>query len=163
LERDEIPRYVADASVAVKWFVKEEDSPKAHGLKQLFQEGRIDLEAPSLLLYEVATALRFHPIAKFTSAKVGTVIDSLDKLQITREPTLKEWTTAFTLSQENSISIYDAAYIGFAIEGNRKMITADSKLIAKIDPARTKAQLSLLAETDLGQISPQEPKHLQRQ
>lgn len=162
MERDEIPRYVPDASVAVKWFVEEEDSPKAHGLKQLFQEGRIDLEAPSLLLYEVASALRFHPVVRFTSAKVGTVMDSLERLQITREPTSKEWTTAFTLSQENSISIYDAAYIGFAVEGNRKLITADSKLIAKIDPTKSKVQLSLLAETDLDQDVRKEPYRLSR-
>ena len=157
MERNAIPRYVPDASVAVKWFVKEDDSAKAHGLKQLFQEGRIDLEAPSLLLYEVASALRFHPVVKFSSAKVRTVMNSLGKLQITREPTLKEWTTAFTISQENSISIYDAAYIGFALEGNGKMITADSKLITRIDPAKTKAQISLLADTDLDPTSYEEP------
>ena len=141
----------------MKWFVKEDDSAKAHGLKQLFQEGRVDLDAPSLLLYEVASALRFHPTVKFTSAKVGTVMNSLRKLQITREPTLKEWTTAFKISQENSISIYDAAYISFAVEGNRRMITADSKLISKIDSSKTKARLSLLADMDLDPTSYDKP------
>jgi len=158
LERDAIPRYVPDASVAVKWFVKEEGSLKAQVLKELFQEGQIDLEAPSLLLYEVASALRFHPVVKFTSAKLGTAMNSLVKLQITREPTTREWTTSFILSQENSISIYDAAYVGFAVEGNKELITADSKLIAKIDPSKTNVKLSLLADADLDQISQRSAK-----
>lgn len=157
MERNESPKYVPDASVVVKWFVKEDDTAKAHELKQLFQEGRIDLEAPSLLLYEVVSALRFHPIVKFTSAKLGTVMNSLGKLQITREPTLKEWTAAYRISEENSISIYDAAYVGFAVEGNRKMITADSKLISRIDLTKTKVQLFLLADTDPDPTSCEEP------
>ena len=150
MERNEIQGYVTDASVAVKWFVREEGSAKARELKQLFQAGRIDLEAPSLLLYEVASALRFHPVARFTSEKLGSAMNSLAKLQITREPTTREWTTAFTLSQENSISVYDAAYIALAAEGKRKMITADSKLITKLDSLKTRAELVLLSDTDLG-------------
>jgi predicted nucleic acid-binding protein len=149
LERDKIPRYVPDASVAVKWFVREEDSAKARRFKELFQEGRLDLEAPSLLLYEVASALRFHPVAKFNSAQLRTVMESLESLQITRDPSPREWTTAFTLSLENSISIYDAVYIGFVGQGNARMVTADSKLIARIHPAETKAKLASLTEVDL--------------
>jgi predicted nucleic acid-binding protein len=148
LERNEIPRYVPDASIAVKWFVKEEDSSGARRLKELFQEGAVDLEAPSLLSYEVASALRFHPVAKLTPAQFRTVMESLEGLQITREPTQREWTTAFMLSLENSISIYDAVYVGFAVQGNSKMVTADTTLTTRIKRPETKARLTSLAELD---------------
>jgi predicted nucleic acid-binding protein len=128
LEREEIPRYVPDASIAVKWFVKEEDSPRARGLKDAYLEGSIGLEAPSLLNYEVASAIRFHRVAKFNSLQFQTVMESLDELQITREPSRKEWNSALTLSIENSISMYDAVYLAFATQGNSKMVTADDTL-----------------------------------
>jgi predicted nucleic acid-binding protein len=149
LERDEIPRYVPDASIAVKWFVREENSTKARSLKGLFQEGAIDLDAPSLLSYEVASALRLHPVAKLTPAQFRTVMESLKDLQITREPTHREWSTALTLSLENSISIYDAVYVAFAVEGDSKMVTADTTLTTRIKPPETKARLTSLGELDL--------------
>jgi predicted nucleic acid-binding protein len=149
LERNEIPRYVPDASIAVKWFVKEEDSARARRLKELFQEGAIDLEAPSLLSYEVASALRFHPIAKLTPAQFRTVIESLENLQITREPTESEWTSAFMVSLENSLSIYDAVYVGFAVHGDSKIVTADTTLLTRIKSPETRARLILLAELEL--------------
>jgi predicted nucleic acid-binding protein len=149
LERNQIPRYVPDASVVVKWFVKEEDSEKARRLKELFQEGVVDLEAPSLLSYEVASALRFHPIAKLTAAQLRTVMESLEELQIARELTQTEWAAAFMLSLDNSISIYDAVYVSFAVQSNSKMVTADTRLATKITLPKAKATLSSLSELDL--------------
>ena len=86
MEREEIRQYVTDASIAVKWFVDEADSSRARKLKGLYLEGAINLEAPSLLNYEVASALRFHPVAKLTSSQFRTVMDSLEELQISRDP-----------------------------------------------------------------------------
>ena len=90
MERSEIPRYVPDASVAVKWFIEEEDSRSARRLRELFQQGTIDLDAPSLLTYEVASALRFRPVARFTPRQLRGVTESLEGLQITREPSDRE-------------------------------------------------------------------------
>jgi hypothetical protein len=36
-------------------------------MRELFQQGTIDLDAPSLLTFEVASALRFHPKQDFFS------------------------------------------------------------------------------------------------
>ncbi|MDJ0272650.1 MAG: type II toxin-antitoxin system VapC family toxin [Candidatus Caldarchaeum sp.] len=51
---------VIDASVAVKWFNKEEYSDDADRLKDAHVRGRIRLAAPELLLYEVLNALRYN-------------------------------------------------------------------------------------------------------
>lgn len=148
MERNEVPRYVLDASIAVKWYVAEEESARARELRKLFHQGAIELEAPSLLRYEVASALRFHPVAKFTPTQFRTVMDSLRELQITREPTEREWTTAFALSLENSISIYDAVYISFAVHGKSRMITADRELSTRVK-SQIKANLTSLSALHL--------------
>lgn len=149
MERSEIPRYVADASIAVKWFIEERETPKARKLRQLFQDAAIDLEAPSLLGYEVASALRFHPVARLTSKQFRTVMESLDDIQIMREPNKREWTVAFELSQQNPISIYDAIYVAFALCGDSKMITADAALLAKLKSHETRQVVTTLSGLSL--------------
>jgi predicted nucleic acid-binding protein len=146
LERSEIPRYVPDASVAVKWFIEEEDSRSARRLRELFQQGTIELDAPSLLTYEVASALRFHPVARFTSRQLRGVTESLEGLQITREPTNREWATAFALSLDNPISIYDAVYVAFAVQGRSQMVTADRILTARLKSPETKQRTVKLSD-----------------
>ena len=146
MERSEIPRYVADASVAVKWFIEEEDSRFARRLRELFQHGAIDLDAPSLLTYEVVSALRFHPVARFTPRQLRGVIESLEGLQITREPSDREWATAFALSLENPISIYDAVYVAFAVHGHSQLVTADRILMTRLKSAETKQRTSKLSD-----------------
>jgi predicted nucleic acid-binding protein len=149
LERSEIPRYIPDASVAVKWFIEEKDSRPARRLRDLYQEGAIDLDAPSLLKYEVASALRFHPVARFTPKQLRGVMKSLEDLQITREPSDREWVTAFTLSLENPISIYDAVYVAFAVHGHSQMVTADAILTKRLKSAETTRRAIMLGDLAL--------------
>jgi predicted nucleic acid-binding protein len=149
LERSEIPRYIPDASVAVKWFIEEKDSRPARRLRDLYQEGAIDLDAPSLLKYEVASALRFHPVARFTPKQLRGVMKSLEDLQIIREPNDSEWATTFAVSLENSISIYDAVYVAFAINGRSQMITADKVLVTRLKSAETRLRTTMLADLAL--------------
>lgn len=150
MERNEIQRYIPDASVAVKWFIDEQDSEKARLLKDSFSKGAIDLESPSLLQYETASALRFHPVVKFRPDQFLTVMRSLEGLQITREPTPIEWATAHKLTLENPISIYDSIYIAFAIRDQAIMVTADAALANKVKGApQTKQKLMLLRDMHL--------------
>lgn len=148
MERDQISRYVPDASIAVKWFVEEEESEKARRLKQHFQNGKIELEAPSLLMYEVASALRFHPVARFTPSQFRTVLESLNDMQILRDPSSRDWGLAFELSLQNPISVYDAIYIGFAEQRRSMMVTADATLRDKLKPDAGK-NVIMLADMNL--------------
>ena len=49
-------KFVADASVILKWFSKfgEDDLQKALQLREDFRKRRIDLFAPELLMYEIS-------------------------------------------------------------------------------------------------------------
>ena len=149
MERSKISRYVPDASVAVKWFIEERDTSRALLLKEMFEDGRIDLEAPSLLGYEVASALRFHPEARVTLRQFRAVREALNDMQITREPSDVEWITAFRLTLDNPISIYDAVYLGFAISRKSKMITGDKTLLAKLRSPQAKENVLMLADLAL--------------
>ncbi len=148
MERKQIPRSVTDASVAVKWFIEEKDTPRAVRLKELYENGQIELEAPSLLGYEVAFALRFHPKIRITLKQFLGVTEVLDQMQITREPNDIEWATAFHLSLENPVSVYDAVCLSFALSGTSKMLTADTSLITKLKTTEAKRNVIML--TDLG-------------
>jgi predicted nucleic acid-binding protein len=149
LERKQVQRFITDASVAVKWFVDEQETQIALKLKQLFEEGEVDLEAPSLLGYEVASALRFHPKVSLTLKQFRGVREALDQMQISREPNEREWNMAFRLSLENMVSLYDAVYVAFALSGRCKLVTADASLLSKLRSLDAKQNVVTLADLDL--------------
>jgi predicted nucleic acid-binding protein len=149
LERKQVQRYITDASVAVKWFVEEQETRNALKLKQLFEDGELDLEAPSLLSYEVASALRFHPKINLTLNQFAAVREALDQMQISREPNQREWTMAFRLSLENALSIYDAIYVAFALSRRSKMVTADASLLSRLKSPDARQNVMILADLDL--------------
>lgn len=145
MERKQIPRYITDASVAVKWFIEETDTPQAVNLKALFEKGEVDLEAPSLITYEVASALRFHAKVQLAPKEFLSAIEVLTDLQITREPNDLEWSTTLQLSTQNPISVYDAVYLSFAIHRDAKMVTADSSLLRNLRAPETRESVMLLS------------------
>ncbi|MEM0011159.1 MAG: type II toxin-antitoxin system VapC family toxin, partial [Candidatus Bathyarchaeia archaeon] len=51
-------KVVADASVIVKWIIPEDYTEDALRLRDDFLDGKIDIHAPSIILLEVANALR---------------------------------------------------------------------------------------------------------
>ena len=146
MERNQIPRYIIDASVAVKWFVEETDTRRAVRLKERFENGQVDLEAPSLLTYEVASALRFHPKIQLTLKQLHGAVEALEQMQIVHEPNQDEWTTAFRLSLENPISIYDAAYLSLADNRTAKMVTSDTKFLTNLKSAGVRQHVILLRD-----------------
>jgi len=73
VERPQV--FVVDASVAVKWYVGEEDRDKALDVREDYLEGKIDLASPALVLYELFNALRYHPA--LSPADVARYMDSL--------------------------------------------------------------------------------------
>jgi predicted nucleic acid-binding protein len=149
LERKQVQRYITDASVALKGFVEEQETQNALKLKQLFEDGQIDLEAPSLVGYDVASALRFHPKVSLILKQFRAVREALDQMQISREPNERKWNTAFRLSLENVVSIYDAVYVAFALSGRSKMVTADASLLSKLKFPEAKQNVVMLVDLGL--------------
>jgi len=129
LEESPIRRYVVDASVAVKWFVPEEHADSARRLKRIYEEGKADILSPPLILFEVANALRYHPIVTLTVDELVTATETLRDMAIIVEMSRQMWTKTFEISRTEGITTYDAAYLGLAVLSDAMFVTADSKLV----------------------------------
>jgi len=64
---------ILDASVAAKWFLKREKyGSDAIRLRQDYEAGKVDLSAPSLILYEDCSAIRkIKDIAREKASKLA--------------------------------------------------------------------------------------------
>jgi len=111
----------------VKWFVPEEDSEQAKQLKRDYENGETDITSPQLILFEVANALRYHPVVRLNEVDLVTAVESLKDLAIIVEMDRTNWVKTFELSRTEGISIYDAAYLSLAELNGAKFVTADRR------------------------------------
>lgn len=133
---------VIDASVAVKWFIPEEDGEKALMIRNRHIEGGITLVAPDLLIYEVANALNYHPEIK--NSDIEEDLRALFLVDLELIPPSSELTASITLrSRQLGISVYDSSYLALAETIGTNLVTADKKLCDKLKNTR---QLLLLSE-----------------
>ncbi len=119
--------FIVDASVAVKWYVKEEMRDTALRLREDFVSELIGLEAPSLILYEVGNALRHHPAS--AAADCADAVRQLRNLGLTiheLDDTLIDMAAA--LAFDEKLTFYDAVYLALAKSLEAKLITANGKL-----------------------------------
>jgi predicted nucleic acid-binding protein len=142
LEKSQI--FILDASVAVKWYVKEEMRDIALKLRKDFVSDLIDLEAPNLILYEIGNALRHHP--------GSTAIDCTEAVQqlrnigiILHELNDNLIDESASLSYKENITFYDAAYVALAKTLGTKLVTADTNLFEKLS-RENKSRIMLLKE-----------------
>lgn len=122
---------VLDASAAAKWFLNEEDTEKAIALRDAHVEGRVNLTAPDLIVYEVANALHYHP--KVTNQELNASLRDFLELELDLVPPSREFCarTADT-ARKLAVSIYDASYIALSDLVATNLVTADRKLHGKI-------------------------------
>jgi len=145
LARKETRAYIVDASVAVKWFVDEEESDKARLVRDHFVDGRLRLIAPDLLKYEVASALRYHPVVQIDPPSLITAMDAIENYQFLITPPREAWNAAIRFCYESKISPYDAVYLALSHTMNVPLLTADMKLIDTLAPDR-KAMVTSLSK-----------------
>ena len=124
-------KYVIDASITVKWFSTfgEDDLAKADKLLQDYVDGSCDFMAPTLIVYELANALRFNP-----NLKVGDIkraIKDFFELQITLEDPSQYMNSAIGLAFTYSLTVYDAVYAALAQVTGIPLITADYQFYTK--------------------------------
>lgn len=86
-----------------------------------------DLHAPSLLDYEVASALRGHAVGgKLASVQLEDAMEDFTDLRIERYP-LSTMIRDVLALREN-FTVYDAAYVVLAQALDLPLVTADEKL-----------------------------------
>jgi predicted nucleic acid-binding protein len=142
-----LERIVIDASVATKWFVPERNGDRALRLRELYLGGALELMAPTLIYYEVANALRFHPYHRLSEAELLKAITALKNMQIAVEPVIKTWFKAFEISIINDISIYDSIYLATSLSFGTKLIISDKEMFRRLSSSM-RDNVSLLEELD---------------
>lgn len=120
---------VVDSCVAVKWVVREEHSDKA--IELLSRD--LQLIAPDFVLMEIANALwknvkRGLLAPDGASARLADVRGFFNKLLPTPDLVLE----AFALGDAVDVPVYDCAYVVAARRAGARLVTADSRLVAKL-------------------------------
>lgn len=132
---------VVDASVAVKWIVPEEQEVSAEAL--LFSDAR--WIAPEFLMIEVAnvlcTKMRSGRL-ELTHARSG-----LEFIKSTIERFVADGELmgrAFEIAVDLDHPIYDCLYIACAEREQAQMVTADRRLVSKLDGSRYQKHVQVL-------------------
>lgn len=105
--------FIVDASVALKWYVKEKMREKALKLRDDFVSGLIELEAPSLILSELGNAMRHHPAS--TASDRSEAVKQLRNLGLVIHElydTLVDTTANFALREKSTF--HDVSSVGLA-------------------------------------------------
>jgi predicted nucleic acid-binding protein len=119
-----------DASVVVKWYIDEVDSPIAH---RLLEDGE-DLMAPGLLAVEVCSvAWRHARGGDITRAQGLEIAEDLGKGLIKLHATAPLAPRATAMALDLDHAIYDCFYLALADREGATLVTADHRFLDKLE------------------------------
>lgn len=121
--------YVIDASVAIKWFLKETFSEKARSLLTTDTEWII----PKLFFLETTAILtkKFRR-RELSASQVRHIFDVLQSVPFTIYEDRTLLSAALSLSLNTHTSVYDSMYLTLAISEQTTFITADKRFANRI-------------------------------
>lgn len=122
--------WVIDASVVLKWyFPDEEGAEQALSLLRDHVEEKVELQAPSLIDYEVLNgvlvALRK---GRLQGEQMIHIVENFQKVAVHREEVGELFPRILSLSESYGRSAYDASYLALAEARGAGLITADRRL-----------------------------------
>ena len=123
---------VVDASIAVKWVVEEDGTPLALMLRR-----EAKLIAPDLLIAECANIL-WKKVQRNELSKEEALLAArlLQGAEIELLPTRSSMEAATRIAIELDHPAYDCVYLALAIHNGCKFVTADERLLRKLDHRR---------------------------
>ncbi len=124
---------ILDSSVVIKWFRRYEILYKqAIELRQSYLDGDLFIIVPDILIYEIANVLRHKP--DMNPSKVQQAVQSLFDMGIEIQHIgLDIIEKGITIAYIYDITVYDAAFVAFAESLEIDLITADEKLVQKLN------------------------------
>ena len=127
---------VVDASVVVKWVLKEKGRPGALQLLEDYRGGQAHLLAPSLVVAEVGNALWKHvQRGALDHDQAATAFRFvLGNLPILEESEVVS-EVALELAVAHGCTYYDCLYLALAMEWRCDLITADEKFFFAVHRA----------------------------
>lgn len=131
-----VPRLVVDASVAVKWYLPDEEyTVQARGVFRRYERGEIKLAAPTHIRYEVASAITVATrgrAPRLTLEQGRQAIEEFLALDLETTGDTKIVRLAYGLAHEYGCAFYDALYLALAQEMGVPFITADGRLYRRV-------------------------------
>jgi predicted nucleic acid-binding protein len=120
---------VVDTSVAIKWYVPEEDSADA---VRLLDSG-ISFSAPDLIGPELANTLwKKVRRGEITGDEASAIVAAFEKLDVEIYPSAALLPAALNLALSLDRSVYDSLYVALAVARDCAVITADRKFVAAV-------------------------------
>jgi predicted nucleic acid-binding protein len=119
---------VVDASVAVKWLLPEEGREKALRIQEKYQDEKIDLVAPYLVVAEVGSVLwKRQRRGELTPPVAQRLFRQFlrDSPVLLDSPVVSAAALGLALAHERPI--YDCLYLAWALEQRCDLITADER------------------------------------
>lgn len=131
-----VPTLVVDASVAIKWVLPEPESEAALRMQEEYQDEKLDLVAPYLLIPEIGNALWKQ--VKRGDLAVHEAQRCFQQLQ-RDSPILLDSAevniSALHLAMAHGRTFYDSLYLAWALEQRCDLVTADEKFFRAMRPA----------------------------
>jgi predicted nucleic acid-binding protein len=122
---------VVDASMTIAWLFADERTDAAHAVMLRVVSG--GAVVPSLWRLEVANVLRNAVRrGRCDEAYVDRSLERLSRfpVEIDEETSMHACTATHTLSREQGLTHYDAAYLELAVRRSQPLATCDAELIA---------------------------------
>ena len=121
-------RAVVDASVAVKWLVRQDGSDKAYAAFE-----RYELTAPSLILAEIGNALwKYHRAGIVSAEKIRESMIGIETAYFVALPIDEALSIdALNIAANIAHPIHDCYYLAAAARIRAPLITADERLSRK--------------------------------
>lgn len=127
-------RVVIDASVALKWYLADEElGPKALDLLDKYVSEDLDFLAPSLLPYEVVNGLMIaQRRGRIREKRILVAIEGFMALGIKLKDLSLFYPRVLKFSRAYNRSVYDVSYLALAEEESAIFITADKILFGNV-------------------------------
>jgi len=136
-----VTNLIIDASVAVKWLLKEKDSQAAIRLL----DGKHYLLAPDLIRAEFANVIwkqQLHgALSKSESMEILRQFLRAPLEILASDMILEE---ALSLAIQTRRTVYDCTYLALAVHKECKMVTADERLVNSLQQSRWAENIYLL-------------------
>ena len=129
-------RVVVDASVAVKWLLRDEEHTEpARLLLRRFAQGEAQLIVPAHLRYEVSSAITAATLGRLPrlgKPEAQEIIEEFLSLPLKSIDTDEMILSAFILVHQYGCAFYDALYLALAQGLPATLITADRKFYQSV-------------------------------
>lgn len=124
------PALVADASVVVKWFLKEEFSADALRVRASHTSMESRIVVPTLARYEVLNALRHSGrFGREDLARASKELEGIGLVEVT--PDQGDWEEALRIAADHGLTVYDSCYLALGSTNHLPVYTADERVLER--------------------------------